>query len=61
MPLLYLLILEAGYGIYKEASRGTGAQNGTVNVTGCGFDPHSRELNIYFHFASLWCQSKAQR
>ena len=40
-----------------EASRSAGAQSATVNATGCGFDPHSRKLNIYlnlyFHFFAL--------
>ena len=41
----------------NEARRGAGAQNVTVKPTGCGFDPHSRWLNIYlnlyFHFFAL--------
>ena len=32
-----------------EASRGAGAQSVTVKSTCCGFDPHSRKLNIYLH------------
>ena len=32
-----------------EASRDAGAQSVTVKSTGCGFDPHSRKLNIYLH------------
>ena len=26
----------------------------TVNVTGCGYDPHSRKGNIYFNFYFLF-------
>ena len=29
------------YTFSPEASRGAGAQSGTVKSTGCGFDPHS--------------------
>ena len=40
-----------------EASRGAGAQSVTVNATCCGFDPHSKKLNIslnlYFNFFAL--------
>ena len=43
--------------MYVEAGRVAGAQSVTVNATGCGFDPHSRKLNIYlhlyFHFFAL--------
>ena len=35
--------------IVVEVSRGAGAQSVTVNATGCGFDPHSKERNIYFN------------
>ena len=46
-----------------EASRDTtGAQSVTVNATACGFDPHSRKLNIYlnlyFHFFALVSKQK---
>ena len=40
-----------------KASRGAAAQSVTFKPTGCGFDPHSRRLNIYlnlyFHFLAL--------
>ena len=46
-----------------EASRGAGAQSVTVKSTGCGFDPHSRKLNIYlhlyFHFFALVSRQSA--
>ena len=50
------------YFIYiTEASRGPTAQGVTVKPTVlcCGFDPHSRRLNIYlnlyFHFSGVHC------
>ena len=47
-----------------EASRGAAHKRVTVNVTGCGFDPHSKELNIYlnlhfYFFALVFRQSAA--
>ena len=40
-----------------EASRGAEAQSVIVNATGCEFDPHSRNwniyLNLYFHSFAL--------
>ena len=40
-----------------EASRSAASQRVTVNLTGCGFDPHSKRwninLNLYFHFFAL--------
>ena len=40
-----------------EAGRGAAARGVTVKPTGCGFNPHSRRLNIYlnlyFHFFPL--------
>ena len=43
--------------IIIEPGRGAVAQSVTVKAIGCGFDPHSRKLNIYlnlyFHFFAL--------
>ena len=39
-------------------------QSVTVNATGCGFNPHSKKLNIYlnlYSISSLWCRGKARR
>ena len=49
-----------------EASRGAGAQNVSVKLTGCGFDPHLRKWNIfflyiYFFIFPLWCRGKERR
>ena len=47
-----------------EASRSAGAQSVTEKSTGCGFDPHSRKLNIYlhlyFHFFALVSRQNAE-
>ena len=46
-----------------EASRGAGAQSVAVNATGCGFDSHSKKLNIYlnlyFRFFTLVSRQRA--
>ena len=46
-----------------EASRGAAVQGVTVKPTGCGFDLHSRRLNIclnlYFHFFALVSRTSA--
>ena len=46
-----------------EARRGAVAQSVTVKPTGCGFDSHSRRLNIYlnlyFHFFALVSRQNA--
>ena len=51
------------YKKYLEVSRCAGAQSVTVYATDCGFDPHSRELNIYlilyFHFFALVSRQSA--
>ena len=42
-----LYIYNIHFRIVLEASRG--AQSVAVNVTGCGFDPHPKNLNIYLN------------
>ena len=49
---------------HDVASRGAGSQSVTVNSTGCGFDPHSKNeifIYIYIIISSLWCRGKARR
>ena len=48
----------------QVASRGAAAQSATVKLTGCGFDPHSRNeifIYIYIFITLLWCRGKAWR
>ena len=51
--LLYNIL----YNKVNNASRGAAARSVTVKPAGCGFDPHSRKLDIYlylyFHFFAL--------
>ena len=47
--LFTLSKLLSSYLSYLEASCGAGAQNVTVKLTSCRFDPHSRKLNVYLH------------
>ena len=35
---------------FPEVSRGAAARSVTVKPSSCGFDPHSRRLNIYLKF-----------
>ena len=65
-PLVYMVYsekLNKKTSLNYEASRGAGAQNVTVNPTGCGFDPHSWRcnsyLNLYFHFFVLVSRQSA--
>ena len=46
-----LLIYFLQVGVY--GGRGAAARGVTAKPTGCGFDPHSSYLNLYFHFFAL--------
>ena len=47
LSFIFIIILNSS--IINEASCGAGAQSVNANATGCGFDAHSRKLNIYLN------------
>ena len=61
--VLCVCILNEVSTIVFAASCGAEAQNVTAKLNGCGFDPHSRKLNVYlikfyFHFLRSGVEAK---